>query len=752
MASSTRSGRVPTFTDVFIVGFILSITSFLFGEILSGEEAKLITNVIIVIGIIIGGSLIRKGFNYDKIRFSFLWSFLSIVGLIYLALIILIDAYGVLRDIAVLLSPFNGVTIIGYLKSRIWGIKTRPRPVRGIGIGDRVKSTLHQLDATMWMFLIVGMGFLLLFLVVPIFMVLAAAFTPPAGGNWWDNFINVLRSPSYVRLTPLPGEKVIEDLEIAGDKIVRVIKGVDYGAVLNSLMVATIVTISSTILGIVVAYVLARYRFKGHMLLRILAIVPLFWTPFVNSYIIKIMFGDGGPISQLVYYLTGRYLLRIDGLAGVIVAQIISLYPIVYLNAYNSFLNIDPSTEEQAENLGAHGWKLFFTVTLPLALPGIVAGSTLVFIFSMEDLGAPIVFNVRSLMSYKIYDGIISATGQINPEIAALGVVMLLLSVVMFLAIRNYVSMRSYAMISRGGRWSPRIRTLGWRGHLLVYLLMLPLVLYTIFPQIGVGLMALNVLRVEGNSFVLSMPASTSELLKWFNDMVIDPEIPNMFRNTIVYASISVVIAVIISTAVGYSVSRLKVKWLSNFLDALATSPLAIPGLVVALGYYIMFSQLPPVRIGGFVLDLSPVSPNFAAWLVFIIAFSVRRLPYVVRSVYAGFQQVHENLEEAAMNLGATRMRVVFGVILPFIIGYILSGALIGFIYMATEVSTSITFGGISRHWAPVTLAMRDAFGGLAGKGPQVAAAMGFTIMMLQLAIVLVIVYVFKQRYAFIGV
>lgn len=752
MPSSTKSRRTPTLMDVFITGFILSVASFLLGEILPDEEAKLMSRIIILIGILISGILLRKGFNYDKIRFSFIWSFLSIVTLIYLALIILIDASGVLQDIAVLLSPFIGTTILGYLKNKMAEIKTRPGVSRRIGIRNRIKATFHQLDATMWAFLIIGIGFLILFLVVPIFMVLVAAFTPPAGGHWWDNFVNVLRSPSYVRLTPLPGEKVVEDLVIAGGKIVRVIKGVDYGAVLNSLMVATIVTISSTILGIVVAYVLARYRFKGHMFFRILAIVPLFWTPFVNSYIIKIMFGDGGPISQLIYYLTGQYFLRIDGLAGVIVAQIISYYPIVYLNAYNSFLNIDPSTEEQAENLGAHGWRLFLTVTLPLALPGIVAGSTLVFIFSMEDLGAPIIFGVRSLMSYKIYEGILSATGQINPQIAALGMVMLILSVVMFLAIRNYVSMRSYAMISRGGRWSPRIRKLGLQGHLLVYLLMLPLILFTIFPQIGVGLMALNILRVEGNSFVLSLPGSTSDLFKWFNDMIVDPEIPNMFRNTIVYASISVVIAVIISTAVGYSVSRLKVKWLSNLLDALATSPLAIPGLVVALGYYIMFSQLPPLQIGGFVLDLSPVSPNFAAWLIFIIAFSVRRLPYVVRSVYAGFQQVHENLEEAAMNLGATRMRVVFGVVLPFIIGYILSGALIGFIYMATEVSTSITFGGIRREWAPVTLAMRDAFGGLAGKGPQIAAAMGFTIMMIQLAVVLLVVYVFKQRYAFIGV
>ena len=134
-----------------------------------------------------------------------------------------------------------------------------------------------------------------------------------------------------------------------------------------------------------------------------------------------------------------------------------------------------------------------------------------------------------------------------------------------------------------------------------------------------------------------------------------------------------------------------------------------------------------------------------------IIAYSIRKLPFVVRSVYAGFQQVHEALEEAALNLGATRSKVIFGVILPFIATYIISGAIIGFIYISTEVSTSITIGGLRPDQAPMTFFMKYIYQGATVYGVQIAASMGVLLILFQLAAIFLIVVVFKQRYAFIG-
>ncbi|ADV64808.1 ABC transporter permease [Desulfurococcus mucosus] len=734
---------------------IVFLTASLIGDaLLDTGSSKLVNYALMLAGLAAGALMVARGlYNYESVKYSFTMSFLALVFLIYIFVILLIDAYGYPQSFAVLLTPYTGVAVAGYLRGKIAEAREKAR-IRGEGVPltRRIRNTVSQLDATMWFFTVFGLAYLTLFMVVPIVLVLMYSFTPPAGGEWWSNFYSVLRTRSYVNLDP-----IVKDwwrmIEIPGVGKILVVRGVDYGPVVNSLVVASIVTVFATLLGIIVAFVLARYRFPGHTLLRILAIVPLFNTPFINSYVVKLIWGQDGPVSSLFNTFFG-FKLRVEGIVGVMLAQIVTFFPIVYLNAYNSFINIDPSTEEQAENLGAKGFRLFRTVTLPLALPGIAAGSILVFVFSLEDLGAPIVFNVQSLMSYKIYMGIRTTTGLISPEVAALGVVLLLLTLVSFLAIRNYVGMRSYAMISRGGRLNPRVRRPGLLGMIAVYLAVFPVVLFAMLPQVGVVLVSLGVLKPYpgATGIELSMP---SDIFQYIGKVLSDPSIYRYLVNTLLYAGVSVLIAVFLATAVGYSVSRLKIKWLANILDSLSTSPLAIPGLVLALGYYYFFyilanalSQLVP----GAVTYLLPGSLSFATWLVFIIAFSVRRLPYVVRSVFAGFQQVHENLEEAAMNLGASRMRVVFGVILPFIIGYILSGALLGFIYMATEVSTSITFGGMNDAYAPLTYYMAQNIAGAAGQGPMLVAAMGTILILIQLVVVVIVVYVFKQRYAFIGV
>jgi ABC-type Fe3+ transport system permease subunit len=209
----------------------------------------------------------------------------------------------------------------------------------------------------MWFFFTTGFIYLVAFMLIPILIVLLYSFTPPTGGEWWANFYTVLRTPGYVNLKPLYAEP-FKKITLPSGECIVVLRGVNYGPVLNSIIIAAIVTATTTILGMFVAFILARYRFPGHTLLRVLAIIPLFNTPFINAYVIKLLWGEYGPVSTLLRAITGCS-LRIDGLAGVAVTQILSFYPIVYLNAYTSFINVDPSMEEQAENLGSKGFKLF---------------------------------------------------------------------------------------------------------------------------------------------------------------------------------------------------------------------------------------------------------------------------------------------------------------------------------------------------------------------------------------------------------
>ncbi|MCE4625194.1 MAG: iron ABC transporter permease [Desulfurococcales archaeon] len=682
-----------------------------------------------------------KGADYSKVKFSFSWSFLSIISYIYVPMILLLRIPGLPRAVAILLSSLLAASFL-YSADEFW---RNFKASRAVGIktpfSKRVRTALFRLDALLIVFITLGTTILVVFLLVPVVLILLNAFTPPVGEPFYANFKRVFTARKYVSLFRFATEKPWTFVTSETGYKTLVITGVNHGILLNSLINSVIVTTVATLLGVLVAFVLARYRFPGKGVIRLLAVVPLFVTPFVNSYAVRLLFGAQGPISWVTERLFG-FDVEIRALAGVTIAQIMAFYPIVYLNAYAGFLGVDPTLEEQAENLGAKGFRLFRTVTLPLALPGIAAGSIIVFIFSLEDLGAPIVFQEQRLMSYKIYQTFTTEIGTTLPEAAALAFVMLALAVVGFLAIKSYVGLRSYAMVAKGGRWKSRERKLGPVGLILVYFLLLPLIIWTMMPQLTVIMMALNM--TPANAFKPSLEGAT---LKYFLSLFKNPDVFIYVKNTVTYALTAVVFAVVISIMVAYSVSRGRIRVLSQTLDALGTIPLAIPGLVVALGYFYFFHRL----FTGTALDPLSGPTTFQAWVVLITAYTIRKMPFVLRSVYAGLQQVHENLEEAAMNLGATRRRTVFGIVLPLIITYLVSGAVVGFIYVSTEVSTSITIGGLRPDQAPMTFYMMDVFQGGHLEGIQIAAAMGLLLILIQLAAILLIVVGLKQSYAFIG-
>ncbi len=733
--------RILTTKDVYIAGFFLAVVYLLFEDILTGPAEFALW----LFGIFWAYLLVLRGLDYYRIIFSFSQSFLVIIGFIYDFFVIVLRIPGLPRALALFLLPLMTVATIAYFKENIIApMRERKLIHLKVPFSKKIKAAVFKLDPIMWVFIIVGSIILVVFLLVPVLMMLINAFiVPPNIGDIFYNFERIFTVPSrYVRINPLPGETFYRPIPLPDGTVEYVITGVNHGILLNSLINATFVTTVATFLGIVVAFVLARYSFPGRTLVRILAMIPLFVTPFVNAYVISILFGPQGPISWITQALFG-FKIWIKGLAGVALAQTMAFYPIVYMNAYSSFINIDPSMEEQAENLGSKGLKLFLSVTLPLALPGIVAGSILVFIFSLEDLGAPIVFQESRLMSYQIYSSFTSETGVVSPEIAALGFVMLFIAVLGFIAIRSYVGMRSYAMISRGGRWTIRERRLGPLGLAVVYFVLVPLIIFTALPQIGVVLLAFNIIPPSG--FTFQWDKATPQ---YFLQIFEDPRIFIYIRNTLTYALAAVAIAVTIAIMIAYSVSRVKIKVVTPTLDTLSTIPLAIPGLVIALGYYFFYSTFFP----GTPLDPTTGPTVFQAWIVLIIAYSIRKLPFVTRSVFAGFQQIHHALEEAALNLGASRSKVIFGVVMPMIFTYILSGAIIGFIYITTEVSTSITIGGLNSQQAPMTFFMMNVYKGTTPKGVQLAASMGVLLILFQLIAILIVVLVFKQRYAFIGV
>ncbi|WP_048151791.1 ABC transporter permease [Palaeococcus ferrophilus] len=584
------------------------------------------------------------------------------------------------------------------------------------------------------------LSYLAVFLLVPVLAMLLIAFSYNGSfSTHW--FSNILHSSFYVQFPPRGDFMTSQIIPGTGEKVI-LIRGMDFGVVPNSLLVSAIVTLLASLMGTIFAFVMARYDFRGKNFFRIALFVPLLVTPFVNAYVIKKMFVEYGLINY-IFHDTLRLLpfrLKIDGLAGVALAQAMAYYPIVYLNAYASFINIDPTLEEQAENLGSGGLHLFRTVTFPLALPGIAAGATLVFIFSLEDLAAPIVFQgdplARKIMSFQIYSKFIGEFGERSPEIAALSIIMLTLAVLAFLGIRKYVSLRQYAMISKGGRWKPRVsKPKTWQAA-IIYVLLLPLLLLTIFPQLGVVMLAF---AKQWSVTVLPSGFTT----EWIKEMFTQPEARSAIANSLMYAGSAVLLIILLAVTSSYAAGRFKGS-LSPILESIVILPIAVPGIVIAMGYFYLFSELFPNTV------LDPISINFNPAPVLIIAYSIRRLPFAARSVFAGLQQVHVSLEEASMNLGAGRWKTISSILLPMISLNVLGGGMLSFVYAMSETSTSITLGALVTSRQPITAYIADLIGSAAGS-VNLAAALGVLLITVQITAIVIVNLITKQRYSFIG-
>jgi len=618
---------------------------------------------------------------------------------------------------------------------------------------SRLRRLVYNVDAFVVFSVVASAVFFTLFLLLPVFSTIVAALAEE-GQVTLKHFAATLGDPEYVRVPPLlevvrvePVYRFVNGSLVVSGYVVSVGRyGPDFGKLLNSLVVSTFTTIFATALGVATAFAMARYRFPGKSVFRVLLVVPLLATPFVNGYVIGRVFGRDGLVNTLVRRIPGLEGVTVElvGLPAVILVQTLSFFPIVYLNAYASMVNIDPSLEEQAENLGSRGFKLFRTITLPLSLPGISAGAALVFIFSLEDLGAPIgvkaAFGLglhNKLLSYDVYDHfrkayaleLVSRSAYVSTS------VMLLIAAAVFLAVRSYVSLRQYATLSRGGRWSPRVRGVSGLRRVLLPLLIALVALVTSFPQVGTVVMAFSNWSIAG-------AAPTEFRVEYFLSIVRDVDMVRAAANSTRYSALALLLMLVVGSGLAYVTSRRKVPG-SGALDLLATLPIAVPGIVVGVGYLTFFNTY----FRGTVL-----SPVDHPTNLLVFTYAARRIPFVIRPVYAGIQQVHVSLEEAAQNLGAGRARVYLTVLLPLIAGNAVAGALTAFVYSMNEVSTSLLLGARDPERAPLTYWISDRIGGQTLGSVAAAAAACVLLMTLQVASIALSNVILKQRVAFLGV
>ncbi len=477
----------------------------------------------------------------------------------------------------------------------------------------------------------------------------------------------------------------------------------------NSFLLACATTTLALLIAVPLAFISDRFVFPGKAALSSLVLIPMILPPFVGAIGIKQIFGQYGAFNALLIDLG----LRPEGWTydwfalhqfwGIVVVNALSLYPILYLNCVATLANIDPALEEAAQNLGCTGFRRFRRITLPLIKSGLFAGGTIVFIWSFTELGTPLVFDYPRVTSVQIFYGLKDIGG--NPFPYALVAVMLLSTTLLYALGKGLFGRQSYAMMAKatsggGPRAISRLRawlcTAGFVGVTFL----------AILPHLGVVLVAFS-----DDWYGTFLPHSFT--LENFNIALGHDLTVPAIANSLKFASISTVIDILLGILIAYVVVRSRVPG-RQVLDFLAMLPLAVPGLVLAFGYLAMSQD---GRLFSF------LNPTKDPTVLLIIAYSIRRLPYVVRSAAAGFQQTSETLEEAAQNLGATPSRAMFRITLPLITANLIAGGLLAFAFAMLEVSDSLILAQ-KQVFYPITKAILELFQ-LLGDGKFIASALG---------------------------
>jgi iron(III) transport system permease protein len=483
-------------------------------------------------------------------------------------------------------------------------------------------------------------------------------------------------------------------------------------ALVNSLKVAITTTTLTVLIALPLAVLAARYRYPLKGVWSAVVLVPLILPPFVGAIGARAILGRTGALNALLG--TQWDILGTAKFWGVVALQALSLYPIIYLNATAALANLDPALDEAAENLGAGGWRRLVAITLPLIRPGVFAGATIVFIWSFTELGTPLMFDYYSVAPVQIFYGLKEVENSATPY--ALTLVLLTMAIGMYAIGKYFLGGRAYAMYSKASRAGGEKPLSGVAGIAAAGAFALVTCL-ALLPHLGV---ILTSVAAPGTWYHTVLPTAFTG--SHFQTALTAPDSFGSIVNSIRYSAIAVVLDLLLGILIAYVIVRTAVRG-RHLLDSLCMLPLAVPGLVLAFGFVAASLRWPFGKGGplGEWVSVMAAAPNPVPLLV--IAYGVRRLPYIVRSTVAGLEQTSGELEEAAVNLGASRVTAVRRVIVPLIMANLIAGSLLVFSFSMLEVSDSLILAQQSQHY-PITRAI-FAFMERLGDGQYIASAMG---------------------------
>ncbi len=543
-----------------------------------------------------------------------------------------------------------------------------PRPPAGAPAGASAARRQWPRPGV-WLAGALVLAFLLLFLVLPVARVFVTAFIE-VDGSFTVGHFGAFFSQSLMR-----------------------------ESFFNSLYVALMSALFASLIAVPLAYFTVRFQFRGAVLIQTLGVLPLIMPPFVGAVALQLIFGRSGSINLLLNEHFGFTVPVMEGLNGVIFVESIHYFPFILMNLTVALRNIDGAMEEAAMNLGCRGLRLFRRVIFPLALPGFVAGASLVFVKVFDDLGTPLVMGQTNLLAPQAYLRI-TQVGLEDPTGYVISVIMIVFSILAMALSARMLKGKDYSTIQKGGT-SLQKRSLSPLGSFMAYAWIGLVLLVVLSPHIGVLLLSF----AKVWSFA---PLPDAYTLAHYETVFQDSG--GMIKNTLLYCGLAAGIDVLLGVTIAYLLLRTKLP-ARQWLDWIATASLAVPGIVLAIGFLRFYKG---ILVPGTETLLT------GTWVMIMLAYAVRRLPYALRSCVAALQQVHVSLEEAAESVGATKLRTIRRVVVPLMAGGILAGFVTSFITAAVELSATILLVSAESQ-APMSYGIYLYMQSIAGRGPGAA-------------------------------
>jgi len=483
-------------------------------------------------------------------------------------------------------------------------------------------------------------AFFIVFLIYPLLHLFYDSFTTEAGAFTVVNFQDFFTDPFYLK------------------------------SLVNSLILGVATVITTSIIGIAIAFLLLRYDFRGRALFSYLTIIPMIMPPLVGVMGFVFILGRAGTVNVILqdYFGFDHPVNFMYGLHGVLLVETLHLFPLMTLSIVDAMGKISPSLDEAAESVGSRGLRKFWDITFPLTTPGYVSGALLVFIWTFADFATPLVVGISDLLASQAYLNIVQF---VDRRLFKMGIVisaiMVILAILFLVVAKKYVSIKDYSSLSYSVIERKKLSPLAQAGAIAFLAVILTL---AFIPYLGLALDSF------GKGWALT-PIPVKYTLQYFERVAF--ETPKFIVNSLLFSGISVVLCIAVGVPVAWVMSRTKLPG-RELLDSLTTLILALPGTGVGIAYMRAFREPFPFMTTALI----------GLWIIIPIVLAVRRLPYTVRGTFASLLIVHRSFEEAAESVGATKPRTFKDVTLPLIWKGVLAGSLYSFILALQEASATL--------------------------------------------------------------